>query len=105
VLAVVVLATAAARRNERGMMAAYYQQREVESRNAATEERHVADLAEGKVQSPILPFLNPIGEPMPHRVAAAAHDQRAIHFGRIARVYDDAAARPWRSVDLSAGSP
>jgi hypothetical protein len=92
-------------RDERLMMAAYYQQKQAESLNAATKEDHVADLAEGKAHSAVLPFLNPIGEPGPHRVAATEHEARAIQYGRIGWAYRDAAARPWRSVDISGVSP
>ncbi len=96
---------ASARRDERLIMAAYYQQKEAESLKAASEERHIADLADGKVGSPILPFLNPIGEPGPHRVAAIVNDDKAIQYGRMSREYTDAAARPWRSVNLTGISP
>jgi hypothetical protein len=96
---------AVARRDERLRMAAYYQQKGAECLNAAREERDIADLVEGKVHSPILPFLNPLGKPGPHRLAAALHDDRAIHYGRMSREYDDAAARPWRAVALTADSP
>jgi hypothetical protein len=85
-------------------MAAYYQQKQAEALNAARDERYVADLAEGKVHSPILPFLNPIGNSEPHRAAAAANDERAIKYWRISQQYEHAAARPWRSVEL-AGNP
>jgi hypothetical protein len=100
-----LILTATSRREERLMMATYFQQKEAEALVAAREERYIADLAEGKVRSPILPFLNPIGMPEPHRVAAAADDARAVEYGRIARKYDDAAARPWRPVDLSVRRP
>jgi hypothetical protein len=102
---IAVLATRYARRENRLMMAAYYQQKEAEALVAAREERYVADLAEGTAQSPILPFLKPIGKAEPHRVAAAAHDRRAFEYGRISREFDHAAARPWRSIDVTLTSP
>jgi hypothetical protein len=98
-------AIAARRREERLMMAAYYQQKESESLNAGVQERHIADLAEGKAESPVLSFLNPIGDPAPHRLAAAVHDAQAIYYRGLSIQYDLAAARPWRSVDPSVGLP
>jgi hypothetical protein len=104
-LSFVLLVLAASSHEERLMMAAYYQQKEAESINSSREEAYVADLAEGKVTSPILPFLNPIGDPEPHRVAAAAHEQRANEYGRMSREYEAAAVRPWQSVDLVSRRP
>jgi hypothetical protein len=96
---------AAARRDERLLMAAYYEQKAAESLNAAREKRSIADLAEGKVSSPILPFLNPIARPEPHRLAAAAHDERAARYRRLCQIYDEAAARPWQLVDRTGRAP
>ena len=101
VLSFVLLATAAYRREERHKMAAYYQQKAAESLNASRNEAYVADLAEGKVTSPILPFLNPIADPTAHRVAAAAHEEDATRYLRTSTEYEAAAHRPWRSVGLS----
>ena len=104
-LSFVLSATAAYRREERLKMAAYYQQKAAESLHASREEAYVADLAEGKVTSPILPFLNPIGDPWPHRAAAAAHEEHATQYRRMSTEYEAAADRPWRSVDLSSYTP
>ncbi len=101
----VALAMTAARREERLMMAAYYQQKEAEALDAVRHEIYLADLAAGKAQSPILPFLNPIGEPGPHRATAAVNGELAIQYARMSRAFDHAAARPWRSVDLSVNLP
>jgi len=100
ILSIVVLAIAGMRREKRLMISAYYQQKEAESLAAARQERYVADLAAGEVNSPILPFLNPIGKPERHRARAAEHDERATEYGRISQDYDDAAARPWQAVDV-----
>jgi hypothetical protein len=104
-LSFVLLAMAAYRREERLKMAAYFQQKAAESLHASREEAYVADLAEGKVTSPILPFLNPIGDPRPHRVAAAAHEEHATQYFRMSTEYEAAADRPWRSVELSSYTP
>ncbi|MGO9469605.1 MAG: hypothetical protein ACLQIB_25120 [Isosphaeraceae bacterium] len=101
----ILLITAASRRDERLVMAAYYQQKGAELLNASREEAYIADLAEGKVTSAILPFLNPIGDAESHRVAAAAHADRATRYGRMSSEYEAAAAQPWRSVDLSLRTP
>jgi hypothetical protein len=86
-------------------LAAYYQQRAAEAERASREEADVADLAEGKVTSPILPFLNPIGDPGRHRVASAAHSERATRYRRMSSEYKAAADRPWGSVNLPARTP
>jgi hypothetical protein len=93
------------RREHHRNLAAYYLQRAAESHRASREEAYVADLAEGKVSSPILPFLNPIGDPGQHRVAAAAHTERATRFRRMSSEYDAAADRPWESVNLAVRIP
>jgi hypothetical protein len=105
ILCAIALAAVTARREERLLMSAHYQQKAAESLIAARTERFTADLAEGKIQSPILPFLNPIGEPGPHRAAAAASEARSIEYSRIGRQYEDAASRPWRSVDAATRLP
>jgi len=101
----VVMAMAAYRRQERLEMAAYYQQKAAESLHASREEAYVADLAERTVTSPIVPFLNPIGDPWPHRVAAAAHQEHATQYCRMSTEYEAAADRPCRSVDLPSHKP
>jgi hypothetical protein len=93
------------RREHHRNLADYYQQRAAESHRASLEEAYVADLAEGKVSSPILPFLNPIGDPGPHRVAAVAHEECATRYRRMSSEYDEAADRPWGSVNLPARVP
>lgn len=105
VFCVAVCWIATARRHERLLMAAYYDQKAAESLNAARVERSIADLAEGKISSPILPFLNPIGRPEPHRFAAALDEERAVRYDQISQIYDEAAARPWRPIDLTGNAP
>jgi len=104
-LSVTLLMTAGARRDERLVVAAYYQQKRAELLNASREEAYIADLAEGKVTSPILAFLNPIGDAESHRAAAAAHADRATRYGQMSSEFEAAAARPWRLVDVSLRSP
>ena len=96
-------AAAIHRREHYRDLAAYYLQRAAESVHAGREEAYVADLAEGKATSPILAFLHPIGDPVPHRAAATAHQERANQFFRMSSVYEAAADRLWGSVNLSAG--
>jgi hypothetical protein len=98
-------ATITHHREQHRNLAAYYLQRAAESQRASRVEAYVADLAEGKVTSPILPFVNPIGDPGPHRVAAAAHEERATRYSRMSSEYDAAADRPWGSVNLPARIP
>ena len=76
-----LLAIGAGRREHRLILAAFDQQKAGVLIQASRQERKIADLADGKATSPILPFLNPIGSAAPHRALAAAYDESAALSG------------------------
>jgi hypothetical protein len=73
--------------------------------SARRSDGELADMFEGKApQSPMLAFLNP-GDPVKIRSSESINAQRAAYHSALSRKYQQAADRPWSSVEPDPLSP